>query len=124
MTDSDILAPTSVEGRHEVYRDRSHGRPHARSRIHDLYHDIVQEIHTANEAKECFVCLSKNGRSCLKESLSMLYLWAQGLDLNHFEQHVDQGTGMQQLVIRILQDIQHLLRSGECLRDVVCKVMT
>ena len=84
---------------------------HGTSQIHNLYHETTEEFRQVYRAGTSCVCPGDGRNPCLRESFSMLYLWAQGLDLHHFEKHVDGNSGLQNQVTRLLRCIQTILRS-------------
>lgn len=50
--------------------------------------------------------------SAVRESLSLLYMWAQGLDLRNMERSIDENLEMYGHVTRLLLSIQQILHSG------------
>jgi hypothetical protein len=88
------------------------GTPPKVDTIHDLYHHVLQDFTRAWHHGGCQECLTEENSGTVRECLSVLYMWAQGLDLHRLENYVDEDSGLQAQVIRMLTKIRRVVVSG------------
>ena len=81
--------------------------------LHNLYHDVLRSFQHAWKLGGCAVCLDASSSSATQEYLSLLYMWAQGLDLHQFERLADENFGLRQRVASLLLGIKHIVQSGK-----------
>lgn len=83
-----------------------------RSSIHTFYHQLLGLFRDALKAGGCPHCLNGRARTKAEHNLSRLYMWAQGLDLDHIERNVDEGSELQSSVAGALAEIAKIVTSG------------
>lgn len=83
-----------------------------RSSIHTFYHQLLGLFRDALKAGGCPHCLNGRARTKAEQNLSRLYMWAQGLDLDHIERNVDEGSELQSSVAGALAEIAKIVTSG------------
>ena len=82
--------------------------------IHGFYRETLSLFQTSLKHRGwCDRCLIGETKSKAEHCLSLLYIWAQGLDLPHFERCVDTDFGLQELVAGSLASVARIVLSGK-----------
>ncbi|KAL6716241.1 hypothetical protein ACLMJK_005807 [Lecanora helva] len=81
------------------------------SELHELYHTVLQDFQYAWKSGGCRVCLTEPWVASIQESLSLLYMWAQGLDLHRLGQNSSQNWALQQRVTQLLLGVRRIVIS-------------
>jgi hypothetical protein len=84
------------------------------SSIHGFYRETLSLFQSSLKHRGwCNRCLIGETKFKAEHCLSLLYIWAQGLDLPHFERRVDTDFGLQELVAGSLASIARIVLSGK-----------
>jgi hypothetical protein len=82
--------------------------------IHGFYHETLSLFQSSLKHRGwCNRCLIGETKFKAEHCLSLLYIWAQGLDLLHFERRIDTDFGLQELVAGSLTSIARIVLSGK-----------
>ncbi|KAK5050935.1 hypothetical protein LTR84_003494 [Exophiala bonariae] len=82
-----------------------------KSAIETFYHQILNLSKDALRKGGCSHCLTSYGREKAERSISLLYMWAQGLDLRYLERHVVKESKLQSIVAGELAGIADVVTS-------------
>lgn len=84
------------------------------NKIHNFYHRLLLLLSDELRSMRCDLCRAKPVKARAQNCLSLLYMWAQGLDLAYLEDMVEKESRLQATVARLLAGVARMATSGTC----------
>lgn len=93
--------------------------------INDLYHHTVRMLTSSSSLIDCAPCRQSHIDTSLERQLGLVFMWAQGLNLQFLQAAVDHSTQLQAMIVRALAGIikcVHILSNGMCYHPSITKL--